>query len=54
MTVYESWEDLIKGHYCVIWCCICRIWTGIEGGIDSLYFAPVGYNQVSKQYYNMV
>lgn len=23
-------------------------WTGFEGGVDTLYFAPVGYSQVSS------
>lgn len=24
-------------------------WTGIEGGLDSLYFASVGYGQINNK-----
>lgn len=35
---YCIYQDLGRG----------RGWTGVEGALDSLYFAPVGYSQITS------
>ena len=41
---YCIYQDLGRG----------RGWTGVKGGLDSLFFAPVGYNQINNKSFVLV